>query len=355
MASDAFRFGDFMLHPDDRQLVRGTERVDLNSRYLDALHLLVRDAGALVTKDRFFGEVWNGVPVTDEALTQCIKTLRKALDDDAGSPRFIETVPKHGYRFIATVEVQFAEPIRPLSSVTYTPLQRFLVTGLAGMAGGAIAGVIGGLLYGFAAVFGAANGGGALSALIVLWLLTTILATTGAAGVGFGIAAGEKWVRQSWVAPIAGGAFGGMAVGAVARLFGIDAFNLLFGAAPTEFTGAAEGAALGAAVGFSLVLARLHRAPVKTLGRMALPSLAGFGAGAAISLAGGKLLGGSLEALTQQFGQAGLKLAPLGALMGEAGFGPFSEAVSAGLEAMLFCACISFMILQAERRWTAPD
>ena len=76
----------------------------LNSRYLDALALLVREQGRLVSKDRFLDEVWRGIPVTDEALTQCIKTLRRQLGDDAALPRFIETVPKHGYRFIAPVE-----------------------------------------------------------------------------------------------------------------------------------------------------------------------------------------------------------------------------------------------------------
>ena len=49
------------------------------------------------------GEVWRGIPVTDEALTQCIRTLRKQLGDDAARPRFIETVPKNGYRFVAPV------------------------------------------------------------------------------------------------------------------------------------------------------------------------------------------------------------------------------------------------------------
>ena len=68
--------------------------------------MLVGEAGKLVTKDRFLDEVWRGVPVTDEALTQCIKTLRRQLGDDAASPRFIETVPKHGYRFIAPVEAR---------------------------------------------------------------------------------------------------------------------------------------------------------------------------------------------------------------------------------------------------------
>src|SRR5262245_19093933 len=104
MASGAFRFDRFALDPDDRQLRRDNAPVELNARYLDALILMVREQGKLVTKDRFLEEVWRGVPVTDEALTQCIKTLRKQLGDDASSPRFIETAPKHGSRFIAPVE-----------------------------------------------------------------------------------------------------------------------------------------------------------------------------------------------------------------------------------------------------------
>src|SRR3954469_21094147 len=103
MTSACFRFDRFVLDADDRQLRRDDTPVELNARYLDALALLVREAGRLVSKDRFLDEVWNGVPVTDEALTQCIKTLRRQLGDDAASPRFIETVPKHGYRFIAPV------------------------------------------------------------------------------------------------------------------------------------------------------------------------------------------------------------------------------------------------------------
>ncbi|MFN3747861.1 MAG: transcriptional regulator [Sphingorhabdus sp.] len=350
MANDAFRFGDFTLHPADRQLLRGTKRIDLNSRYLDALHLLVRDADALVTKDRFLEEVWRGVPVTDEALTQCIKMLRKALDDDAASPRFIETVPKHGYRFIATVELHSVQAKGTVAAY-YTPLQRFLVTGLAGMAGGTIAGAVGGLLYGFAAALGSASGGGALSALLVLWLLTTVLATVGAAGVGFGIAAADKLLQHWLTASVFGGALGGLAVGAIARLLGIDAFNLLLGASPLDFTGAFEGACLGAAAGLSLGIARRWQASHSFLTNAAISAAIGLVAGIMISLSGGKLLGGSLEALTQQFGQAGLKLAPLGGLLGEAGFGPSSEALSAGLEAMLFCACIAMMVVHAERRW----
>src|SRR5688500_19634756 len=104
MDPGCFRFDRFQLDPRDRQLTRDDAPVDLNSRYFGALALLVREQGRLVSKDRFLEEVWRGVPVTDEALTQCIKTLRRQLGDNAARPRFIETVPKHGYRFIAQVE-----------------------------------------------------------------------------------------------------------------------------------------------------------------------------------------------------------------------------------------------------------
>ena len=79
-------FGEFELDAADRQLRRGGETVELNGRYFDALALLASEPGRLVTKDRFLDEVWRGVPVTDEALTQCIKTLRRQLGDDASRP-----------------------------------------------------------------------------------------------------------------------------------------------------------------------------------------------------------------------------------------------------------------------------
>ena len=94
MAPGCFRFGPFLLNPADRRLMRDGAPVELNARYLDALALLVREQGRLVSKDRFLDEVWRGVPVTDEALTQCIRTIRRQLGDDAVRPRFIETVPK---------------------------------------------------------------------------------------------------------------------------------------------------------------------------------------------------------------------------------------------------------------------
>ncbi|MFY9553541.1 MAG: winged helix-turn-helix domain-containing protein [Blastocatellia bacterium] len=96
----SYRFDGFFLDASNRQLSRDGEPVALNSKYLDVLLLLVSRAGQLVEKQRIFEEVWDGVFVTDAALTQCIKDIRKQLGDDASSPRYIKTVPKHGYIFI---------------------------------------------------------------------------------------------------------------------------------------------------------------------------------------------------------------------------------------------------------------
>ena len=154
MAPGGFRFDRFLLDPADRQLRRDDAPVELSARYLDALALLVREQGRLVSKTRFHEEVWRGVPVTDEALTQCIKTLRRQLGDDAASPRFIETVPKHGYRFIAPVEwvdpvIPAATPPRSAPGALPSPAwRRFLLLGGAGMIGGGGAGVLVGLFYG---------------------------------------------------------------------------------------------------------------------------------------------------------------------------------------------------------------
>jgi len=99
----SYRFDDFLLDASNRQLSRNGEPVALNSKYLDVLMLLVSRAGQLVEKQRIFEEVWDGVFVTDAALTQCVKDIRKQLGDDASSPRYIKTVPKHGYIFIGSV------------------------------------------------------------------------------------------------------------------------------------------------------------------------------------------------------------------------------------------------------------
>lgn len=98
-----FTFDGFYIDPQNRRLLREGEPVALNSKYFDVLLMLVSNRGRLVDKQHIFDEVWDGVFVTDAALTQCIKDIRRQLGDDASNPRYIKTVPKHGYVFIGEV------------------------------------------------------------------------------------------------------------------------------------------------------------------------------------------------------------------------------------------------------------
>lgn len=347
--ADRYRFDRFLLDPGNRLLTRDDVPVDLNARYLDALALLVGEAGKLVTKDRFLDEVWRGVPVTDDALTQCIKTLRRVLGDDAANPRLIETVPKHGYRFIAQIQSGFAaqgEQATPAYDV-----RQFLLLGGAGTIGAGIAGILVGLLYGFA---GAAQplqpGMGATSVLLVLGCLTIIAALIGGLGVSFGMAAAGFAPGQRWPWAMISGALGGLIVGAFAKLLGVDAFNLLLGQSPGDITGAAEGALLGGAIGLGAWVGR------NEFGKgVAIASLAGAAAGMVVPLLGGRMMGGSLDLLAQSFPDSRLRLDQIGALFGETGFGPASQVVTGGLEGLLFGGCIVGAMVIARRQLASHD
>lgn len=346
MTSGTYRFDRFELDPGDRRLTRDGAPVDLSARYLDALLLLAGEQGRLVTKDRFHEEVWRGIPVTDEALTQCITTLRRQLGDEASRPRFIETVPKHGYRFIAPVELVGAGGRVAVLPATLDPSWRefFTIAG-AGTVGGGVAGLAGGLLYGFMAA--AQPGVGSLSVLLVLTVLSFAIALLGAAGVSLGIAAAgfTSAYRSLWT--VVGGAGGGMLVGAAFKLLGLDAFNLLLGHAPGDIAGAPEGLLLGGGVGLAAWLAG-RDAPSLRRG-VATAMVLGGAAGVLVSLLGGRLMLGSLDVLVRSFPSSQLRLEPIGALFGEHGLGPVGQAVSGGLEGALFGGCIVGAMILARR------
>lgn len=353
MAPGSFRFDRFLLDTRDRQLRRDDVPVELNARYLDALALLVREHGRLVSKDRFMEEVWRGVPVTDEALTQCIRTLRRQLGDDATHARFIETVPKHGYRFIAPVNVDAGEmvPIPP-SRPPLAWRQALLIAG-AGTAGAGLAGLLGGLFYGFTGASQPLQPGiGAASVLLVLLCATLLIALLGGAGVSFGIAvAALASPDPRW--RILGGAAGGLVVGAIVKLLGLDAFNLLLGRTPGDITGAPEGLLLGAAVGLGAWLASREATPPSLRRGAGTAAVAGGTAGLLIALLGGRMMGGSLDLLAQHFPGSRLRLDPIGRLFGEAGFGPVSQAVTGALEGALFAGCVVAAMILAARTMRA--
>jgi len=369
MSTPRYLFGAFLLDPGNRRLLRDGAPLALNARYFDALVLLVREHDRLVGKQRFFDEVWAGSVVTDAALTQCIKTLRRLLDDDSSAPRFVRTVPGHGYSFIAPVVELGEDPDgrgspAPRHSAAETDaaagtgealhaghaqrLPGWLGDSAAATAGGLLAGVMGGLLYGSAIAFSPQGQGlGALSVLLVMLVLSAAVGMSGALGVSLGMG----WARalgrgEAWILP--GGALGGLAVGGIAKLLGSDTFSLLVGRAPSGITGALEGAAIGLALAAGLLLggglgaARGWRPAIVAAATTAV-------AGALIALAGGSLMASSLMRVATAFDASRLDMAALGRLFGEPQFGPLLQAALGAVEGGIFGGCVAAAMLLARR------
>lgn len=318
------RFGAFTLDRERRQLLEHGRALDINARYFDALCLLAAHPGELIAKDRFLTEVWRGVPVTDEALTQCIRTLRRVLGDDASAPRFIQTVPKYGYRFVAS-----DTPGSPVAARIHGDLSSATTLRIA--LGSAAAGVVVGAGYGLAGIGGA--DGGALSGVLVLAALTALAGLVAGFGIGSGIALADRLGSAAWKT-IAGGALGGLFTGLVARLVALDSFAMLFGREPGAIAGAAEGLVFGAATG--LAVWRARRAVTSPEHALAAAAAIGLVAGALAPLLGLRLMGGSLASLAASFPGSRLDLAQIGQWFGEDGFGQVAQALSGAGEAAVF-------------------
>jgi DNA-binding winged helix-turn-helix (wHTH) protein len=99
-----YRFDDFTLDVGEHCLKRGDEDLSLPPKTFAVLLYLVQRHGRLVKKNDLLDGVWADTVVTENALTWCIKEVRNAIDDDAQHPRYIQTVPRVGYKFIAPVE-----------------------------------------------------------------------------------------------------------------------------------------------------------------------------------------------------------------------------------------------------------
>jgi DNA-binding winged helix-turn-helix (wHTH) protein len=95
-----YLFADFVLCPSRRVLLRDRREVPLIPRYFDLLVLLVELRGEAVHRRQILDTVWSDVVVSDGALSQAVRTLRRALGDDSREPAFIRTVSRHGYRFV---------------------------------------------------------------------------------------------------------------------------------------------------------------------------------------------------------------------------------------------------------------
>lgn len=96
-----YRFGKYELDLTDESLRQDGVKLPINRRMFQVLRLLIERRGELVSKEEFFETVWEGGFVEDNNLTVTVRSLRKVLGDDARDARFIENIPRKGYRFVA--------------------------------------------------------------------------------------------------------------------------------------------------------------------------------------------------------------------------------------------------------------
>src|SRR6476646_7440210 len=112
-----YQFGPFRLSLIDRQLIRGETPIPLTPKVFETLVVLVEEAGRLVQKDEFLSRIWPDTVVEEVGLAHNLSQLRRALGDGHDAPRFIQTVPKHGYRFVAPVTSVPTAPPEPPTRV----------------------------------------------------------------------------------------------------------------------------------------------------------------------------------------------------------------------------------------------
>ena len=132
-----YRFGEFALDTRSGELRRGSYRVRLRPQPGAVLEYFLQHPGEVVTREDLRGVLWpDGTFVHfDHGLNSCIKQLRAALLDDRLSPRFLETLPRRGYRFIGPVVAEHPVAANPYQADP-APATEFTVSGSARVADG---------------------------------------------------------------------------------------------------------------------------------------------------------------------------------------------------------------------------
>jgi DNA-binding winged helix-turn-helix (wHTH) protein len=453
-----YRFGDFTVSPRRRLLLREGREVRLIPRYFDLLVLLVERRHEAVHRRDIFDGVWTDVIVSDSALSQAVRTLRRTLGDDSRDPRFIRTVARHGYRFVFadliaeeddgvwpepaavsqphTVEapeavaappadgyeqlldrltraggteedrreaaellhalgtsaalrrlgtrpghaaarallrdVRWDAPAagevpvlgapapfavaRELLRLRLRRAARIAARRWAGAAaGGGLAGVVAGAAGGLI-LAAAPESAATVEIAPVLAVIGGACGAVGGAGVGAGLSFAEASARsQRAVALVSAAALGGGMVGAAVQWLVRSTLAALVGV-DVEIGGGLEGLVIGAAAGAGYAIATRN-----TDGGMAAPRgrsrlraalitavICGL-AGVALTLTGRPLAGGTIHAIADAADGSRATLAPLGRLIGEPDFGPFSRALLALGEGAMFGLGLAYGLMRRPR------
>ena len=384
-----YRFSDFTLSPQRRLLVRDGREVPLIPRYFDLLLLLIERRHEAVHRREIFDRVWGEVIVSESALSQAVRTIRRTLGDDSQEPRFIRTVSRHGYQFVLDVIEEHEEHDAQPASQAEAPGGAAIAIDIdidadrrdapmlwiRAATGGALAGIAAGGMGGL--ILAAAPGSAATFAIApVLAVIGGGCGALGGAGVGAGLALAGRLSKSpsavadtkspsavagtkspsavadtespsavadtespsavadtespSAVALVAGAALGGGLVGTAAQWLARWGLAALLGL-DIDVGGGLEGVAIGGAAGAGYAFATGTRL------RAALITAVFCGlAGLALTLAGYPLVGGTIHTIADATSGSRATLTPLGRLIGEPDFGPVSRAIIAFGEGALF-------------------
>jgi TolB-like protein/DNA-binding winged helix-turn-helix (wHTH) protein len=116
--NNLYAFGQFILDPGERQLRKGAAHIEIPPRAFDTLLAMVSNNGHLLEKDALMRRVWGDTVVEESNLSQVVYLLRKALHDGENDEHYIQTVPKRGYRFVASVREIEADTSGELGQVS---------------------------------------------------------------------------------------------------------------------------------------------------------------------------------------------------------------------------------------------
>jgi len=119
------RFDSFELDTASGELRQNGDRIKLSPQPFRVLELLVRRSGEVVTRAEIRERVWREDTFVDfeQGLNFCIRQVREAVGDNADAPRFIETLPRRGYRFIVPVETPAAIETKSLKRLIVLPFR----------------------------------------------------------------------------------------------------------------------------------------------------------------------------------------------------------------------------------------
>src|SRR5579862_6982264 len=114
-----YRFDQVEIDVRNLKLTVGSEIRQIEPRTFRLLVFLIENPGRALSKDEIMAAVWPDAVVSDNSLARAVTQIRKALDDDPKAPRYIETVPTVGYRFIGDCKEEQTTAAEPMRSQPY--------------------------------------------------------------------------------------------------------------------------------------------------------------------------------------------------------------------------------------------